>query len=106
MSEKISLNQVYGIQSNIPIYTYVDRSNLDARFKYYLSTQRHIVVYGVSKQGKSCLRRNILKEKDCVVVQCQPQMNREEILREILRQLNVALPAHTKLKESIPQRRH
>ena len=53
----ISLRDVFGITNDIPKYTYVDRQKLDEKFAYYLESQKHIVVHGASKQGKSCLRK-------------------------------------------------
>lgn len=83
----IKLSEVYGISRGIPKYTYVDRSGLDARFSYLLDTERHIVIHGASKQGKSCLRRKNLDESNCVIIQCKPIMNNKEIWNNALRQL-------------------
>lgn len=51
------LSNVFGVINTVPEYTYVDRSKLDNRFNYLWRNQKHIVVYGASKQGKSCLRK-------------------------------------------------
>ncbi len=74
MSKDISLTQVFGVISDVPIYTYVDRQSLDIRFDHYLNSQKHIVVHGASKQGKSCLRKKNIDSSSCVLIQCLPSM--------------------------------
>lgn len=97
-SKKIKLNEVFGIQSEIPRYTYVDRSGLDERFQYFWGSQRHIVIHGASKQGKTCLRKKNLSPSDTIVIHCQPSMNVNSILSEILRNLGVSLPEQKTVK--------
>lgn len=82
-----NLKEVFGISSSVPTYTYVDRQGLDGRFAYLLQTDRHIVIYGSSKQGKTSLRRKQLPEGDCVVVPCRPDFTVENLYQEIRRQL-------------------
>lgn len=84
------LKEVFGISSSVPTYTYVDRQGLDGRFAYLLDTDRHIVIYGSSKQGKTSLRRKQLPEDQCVVVPCRPDFTIESIYDEIRRQLGAA----------------
>jgi hypothetical protein len=84
-----SLKEVFGISSSVPTYTYVDRQGLDGRFAYLLETDRHIVIYGSSKQGKTSLRRKQLPESECVVVPCRPDFTIESIYGEIRRQLGI-----------------
>lgn len=67
------LRDVYGVSPTVPQYTYVDRSDLDARIAYILKANRHLIIHGGSKQGKSVLRRKHIKESDSFVVQCQPE---------------------------------
>lgn len=86
------LNQVFGIGCDLPKYTYVDRSQLDDRFKYLLLSQKHLVIYGSSKQGKSCLRKKVLDDTQCTIVQCVPSMTCEGILQHILEVLNKPVP--------------
>jgi hypothetical protein len=52
-----NLNEVFGVGVAVPKYTYVNRSGLDEKFKYLLSAERHIVIHGSSKQGKTILRK-------------------------------------------------
>ena len=89
----VALHEVFGIGREIPKYTYVDRSGLDTKFGYLLKTERHIVVHGGSKQGKSCLRKKNLTENNCVIIQCLPSMdNTKEIWSTALRLMGARLP--------------
>ena len=81
------LHEVFGISTSIPVYTYVDRAGLDERFAYLLGTDRHIVIYGPSKQGKTILRKKVLPEERCIVVPCRPDWTVENVYQEVLRQL-------------------
>lgn len=95
-----SLNQVFGIASSVPSYTYVDRSSLDKKFKYFAASEKHIVVYGASKQGKTILRKKNLPDIDCIVVQCRSSSTLEDIYAEILRKLGVGIPTSLARTES------
>lgn len=74
----ITLREVFGISTDIPMYTYVDRQKLDEKFEYYLESQKHIVVHGASKQGKSCLRKKKIDASNSLIVQCLPTMEKVE----------------------------
>ena len=86
-----NLNEVFGITSSIPKYTYVDRAQLDNKFKYFLNNEKHIVIHGASKQGKTVLRKKHLFQDSTVVIQCSSNSNIENIYSEILRKLNCQL---------------
>jgi hypothetical protein len=45
----------------------------------------HIVVYGSSKQGKTCLRRHCLKDDDYITVHCSNKMGLRELHTAILK---------------------
>jgi hypothetical protein len=85
------LHEVFGISTSIPKYTYVNRAGLDERFSYLLGSDRHIVIYGPSKQGKTILRKKVLPEERCVVVPCRPDWTVENLYQEMLRQLGSSL---------------
>lgn len=86
------LNEVFGIATSVPTYTYVDRSGLDEKFKYLLGNDRHIVIHGSSKQGKTILRKKTIPDRDAVVVQCTTGTTCVGLYTEILDQLRVAIP--------------
>ena len=90
-----NLNEVFGVRSTVPQYTYVNRSHLDERLIYYLKLDRHIVIYGASRQGKSSLRKKCLPEENCVVLRCHGSSTVQNIYEEILRQLSTQIPVQT-----------
>jgi hypothetical protein len=88
----VKLKEVFGIATDVPKYTYVDRAQLDNKFNYFVNSDRHLVIHGASKQGKTILRKKHLPDNQCIVVPCRPHLNLEEIYLEILRKLNVKIP--------------
>ncbi|MDQ3816137.1 MAG: ATP-binding protein [Acidobacteriota bacterium] len=91
------LNEVFGVSTKVPKYTYVDRSGLDAKFDYLLKSDRHIVIHGASKQGKTVLRKNVLPEESSIVIQCRANTTLLSLYQEIFRQLDTqALSGATK----------
>lgn len=90
--EVFELNDVFGVRTKTPIKTYVDRAGLDARFRYFLDSGRHIVVYGASKQGKTALWKRIISEGHYAHIQCSKRPEVQQLYEEILGQLGVAEP--------------
>ena len=80
--------RVFGVQPEL-VETYVERPEVDERFLYALKSQRQIVVYGSSKQGKSALLQKHLAEGKTLTVECSPKSTATDIYRSILRQSNV-----------------
>jgi len=76
----------------VPQYTYVDRAKLDKKFDYLWNSQKHIVIHGASKQGKSCIRKKNIKDSDIIVVQCLPNMRSNDIWIEGLNLLGAQIP--------------
>ncbi len=85
MSELRLTEEVYGVSRELPL-TYVEREHVDKVLISSLSRKKHIVIYGGSKQGKTSLRKYVLKENDCVVVQCQGDRDRRELYGLILKE--------------------
>lgn len=93
---EVKLNQVFGITTDVPTYTYVDRQELDERFAHYLESQKHIVIHGASKQGKSCLRKKQIDGNNSLVIQCLPAMEHsEDVWRAALDKAGIQLTAKT-----------
>lgn len=86
------LGEVFGISASVPAHTYVDRAGLDRRFTYLIGQDRHIVIHGASKQGKTILRKKNLSGNSSIVVQCGANSGRDRIYLEILRQLGSKIP--------------
>lgn len=69
VSEKHRLDVVFGVARELPI-NYVIRDAVDGTFVSSLARDKHIVVFGSSKQGKTCLRKSNLDDDDYIVVTC------------------------------------
>lgn len=94
--EKInSIEDVFGVSRNLPL-TYVEREEVEKRLLSSLTREKHIVIHGGSKQGKTCLRKHILQEKDYIVIQCQSRLDLKELYGLILKEAG----ARIKVSES------
>ncbi len=79
-----TIDEVFGISRDLPL-NYVDRTDVDEKLLENLTREKHIVVYGSSKQGKTSLRKHCLEESDYIVVQCSNKWSIEDILANILK---------------------
>jgi hypothetical protein len=77
-------DSVYGISRDIPL-NYTTRPNVDERLVENLTREKHLIIYGSSKQGKTSLRKHCLKDTDYITVQCANKWTLEEILSNILK---------------------
>jgi hypothetical protein len=85
----VKLQEVFGISKNVRSKSYVDRGDLDERLRYLLASERHIVIHGDSKQGKSWLRTKVVGEKESIVIQCRLDTTPESMLIEALSALGI-----------------
>lgn len=83
-------NQVYGVSNDL-IDTYIERPIVDETFTKGLKQNKHIIVYGASKQGKTSLTNKHLNENDYVKVNCSPNSSTLDIYNSIARQLNIEI---------------
>jgi hypothetical protein len=83
-------NQVYGVSNDL-IDTYIERDAVDEIFIKGLQKNKHIIIYGASKQGKTSLTNKHLKEVDYVKVNCSPTSTTLDIYNSIARQLDVEI---------------
>ena len=61
---------VFGVSRDVPV-TYVERAHVDDKLLDNLTRDKHVIIFGSSKQGKTCLRRHCLRDDDYILVQCQ-----------------------------------
>lgn len=85
-----TLDEVYGVSRDLP-ENYVTRSTVDEAFVEALTRDQHIVVYGSSKQGKTCLRKYNLKDTDYVAVTCSNRWSLVELHSAILKAVGYEL---------------
>jgi hypothetical protein len=84
---KNKLADVYGNSRDVPL-TYQTRPKVDQRFINDITRDKHIVLHGGSKQGKTCLRKNHLNDADYVLVQCTRDTSRSKLYELILKNAN------------------
>jgi hypothetical protein len=84
MATRHLLDDVYGVSRDVPI-NYVARDDVDGEFVSSLARDKHIVVFGSSKQGKTCLRKQCLNDDDYVVVTCSNRWNLSTLHSAILK---------------------
>ena len=63
------LDDVFGVARDLP-KNYVVRDSVDQQLVDALARDQHIVIYGSSKQGKTCLRKYNLQPHEYVIVTC------------------------------------
>lgn len=81
----VRIDDVYGVTRETPL-NYVERSDVDGKFIECLSQDKHVIIFGSSKQGKTCLRRNSLAENDFILVQCQNNWGLDKLAEAILKE--------------------
>lgn len=90
----IKLEDVFGVSTK-PVLSYVKREAVDTRFTEALKSDKQLVVYGSSKQGKTSLVSKYLPYDKNIVVSVSPKTQIADIYSSILRQLNVNIKAKT-----------
>jgi hypothetical protein len=85
----VNVNEVFGVTKNIK--TYVERDEVDGLFKQALKTDKQILVYGASKQGKTALVSKYCGYDEHIVFQLTPQTELIDIYQYVLRQAGVAV---------------
>jgi hypothetical protein len=80
------LEEVFGVSAK-PIRSYVERNDVDTRFREALESDKQIIVYGSSKQGKTALVSKYLPYDKNLPVSLTPKtsgvLGRFEVKKEI-----------------------
>lgn len=84
----LKLNEVYGTSRNVPA-TYVSRTDVDERFLNDITRDKHIVIHGSSKQGKTCLRKQNLNSADYIVIQCTRETTKAKLYEMLFKQTGI-----------------
>ena len=80
----VNLRDAFGVGREVPL-NYVTRPEVDGKFIESLARDKHVVIYGSSKQGKTTLRRHCLQEDDYIVVSCLNTMSLSDLNGAILK---------------------
>lgn len=94
-----STDEVFGINRDVPL-NYVARSSADISLVENLTRDKHLVIYGSSKQGKTCLRKHCLKDSDYIVIQCQNRWTLDSLHSNILKRAGFEVTLSDKKTES------
>lgn len=89
-----TVDEVYGLSRNIPL-NYVERHDVDERLRCNLNRDKHITIFGSSKQGKTCLRKHCLNENDYILVQCSNRWSLSDLNANILKRAGYELTEST-----------
>lgn len=85
---------VYGIGRDLPL-NYVTRKSVDDYFVANLTRDKHVIIYGSSKQGKTSLRKNCLKDDDYIVVHCSNKWSVADLNSAILKRVGFEVTQST-----------
>jgi hypothetical protein len=90
----LKLQEVFGV-SKQRVLSYLEREAVDGFFVKALGSDKHIIVYGSSKQGKTSLVDKHLPYESNVLVSCTPKFESTDIYKSILRNENIYLESAT-----------
>jgi len=80
--------EVFGNSREVPL-SYQARTDIDDRLVTDLIREKHIILYGDSKQGKTCLRKHNLKESESIVIQCTRDTSIASLYEMILKKADI-----------------
>jgi len=89
------LPEVFGVSREIPL-TYQVRSYVDGKLINSLYRDKHLVVFGGSKQGKTSLRKHNLRPEDYIVVQSGNAMTIGQIYASVLKEAGAVIEVSEK----------
>lgn len=87
-------SDVFGISRDLPL-NYVVRDSADSVLVENLTRDKHLVIFGSSKQGKTSLRKHVLEEKDYIVIHCSNKWSVSDINSAILKKAGFELTQST-----------
>lgn len=93
--DKLDLYSVFGVARGLP-RNYVYRESVDGVLERALRQDKHIVIHGTSKQGKTCLCKRVLEDKNPVVVQCLNERTLEDLYSSLLKAVGYEIIAEEK----------
>lgn len=83
-------SDVFGISRVLPL-NYVERKSADQKLVDNLTREKHLVIFGSSKQGKTSLRKHALSENECIVIHCSNKWSISDINSAILKKAGFEL---------------
>ncbi|MCQ4970012.1 hypothetical protein NE616_20160 [Enterobacteriaceae bacterium DFI.7.85] len=95
MMVKYEVNDVFGLSRDLPL-NYIERKDVDNKLKIELKAKKHIVIYGSSKQGKTCVRKHCIEQSEYILVQCSNRTDVSELNASILKRAGFEITQSTK----------
>ena len=93
------LEEVFGVSAK-PVRSYVERPDVDERFLEALVSDKEVIVYGSSKQGKTALVSKHLPYDKNILVSLTPRMSVLDMYQIILGKAGVRISAGSVDKRS------
>lgn len=90
---------VYGISRDLPL-NYVTRKSADEALIENLTRDKHLVIFGSSKQGKTSLRKHCLSNNDYIIVHCSNKWQLDDLHSAILKSAGFSLTQSTTKTET------
>lgn len=88
-------NEIFGLSRDLPL-NYIERPEVDDKLKQELQAKKHIVIYGSSKQGKTCVRKHCINSDNYILVQCSNRSDVSELNASILKRAGFEITQSTK----------
>ena len=88
------VGDVFGISRELPL-NYQTRGSADDVLLDSLTRDKHLVIYGSSKQGKTSLRKNCLQEDDYIAVHCSNKWQLHELHSAVLKRAGFVVTQST-----------
>jgi hypothetical protein len=85
---------VFGINRDLPL-NYISRKDVDELFLNSLTRDKHLVIYGSSKQGKTSLRKHCLLKDDYIVVHCSNKWSLGDLHAAVLKRAGYEITQST-----------
>lgn len=86
----LKIEDVFGV-SGKQVGSYIERDHVDAKLIDALRTEKQIIVYGASKQGKTALVKKYISYDDHILISLSPKHTLKDIYQSILRKCDVLL---------------
>ena len=99
------LEEVFGVSSK-PVLSYIERPDVDNKFKDALTSDKQIIVYGASKQGKTALVTKHIPVEDNITVSLTPRTSVVDIYKSILGKAGIRLQTATRVPQAPAILRH
>lgn len=93
------LEEVFGVSAK-PIRSYVERDEVDTRFREALKSDKQIIVYGSSKQGKTALVSKYLPYEKNLLVSLTPKTSVLDIYHTVLSSADIRIKSGATEKQS------